>query len=476
MIRSASMVALGLAAFALTALPAAAAEPIDYRLSFARPAGAAGVAVTVTMRLRGDSDGMTDLELPSRWAGSDGLWRNIGGWRVTGGTIADTDKPEVRRIRHRANALLTIRYRVTDPDPLPPGPDFDKALPWIERDWITLHGEGVIVIPAGGEDRPARFAWGPAPKGWRVASDLDTPPPGLTANQVATGIFIGGRNLRLIERKVGAAPLRLALLGAWSFTDAQLADRVSAVISAENAMLGARAIPFLVTLTPLTNPTGKRLSYGGTGRTAGFALTGTSNMPFRDLPRLLGHEYAHRWFHNAGDDDANSYWLTEGFNDWFSAQAMLRTGDWDAARWASQLNAVLKRHATSSALALTPQERFDRFWTDQAAQQFPYDEGQLSATIIDAQLRAAGKPGLLPILVAINRDGGIGDRKRAEAAIEAALPGGLAKAQALLAREGLQRLPADLLPCGRIATDTGVPQFILAPGPCPALAGAAPAP
>lgn len=465
-----------LVGMALASMPvvARAADPIDYRLTVER--ATSGPRVTVTMRLRGDADGTTDLDLPNSWAGSDGLWRNIGDWRVTGGAIADTDKPDVRRIRHRPGALLTIRYRVTDPDPLLPGPDYHKAQPWIERDWITLHGEGVIVIPAGSEDRPARFAWGAAPRGWRVASDLDTPPPGLTANQVATGIFIGGHDLRLIERKVGGAPLRLALLGAWSFTDTQLADRVSAVVAAENAMLDARAIPFLVTLTPLSNPTGKRLSYGGTGRTAGFALTGTSNMPFRDLPRLLGHEYAHRWFHNAGDDDADSYWLTEGFNDWFSAQAMLRTGDWDAARWASQLNAVLKRHATSSALALTPQKRFDRFWTDQASEQFPYDDGQLSATIIDAQLRAAGKPGLLPILAAINRDGDIGDRKRAEAAIEAALPGGLAKTEALLTREGLQRLPADLLPCGRIATDTGVPQFVLAPGPCPALAGAAPAP
>lgn len=450
------------------------AEPIGYRLSIR--ANDPQPKVTVTLSMRGDADGTTDLDLPNAWAGSDMLWRNITGWRVTGGTISDTDKPEVKRIRHTPGALLTIRYTVTDPDPLPPGPNYEKALPWIERDWLTLHGEGMIVIPTGGEDRPAHFRWGIVPAGWRVASDLDAPPAGLTANQVAQGIFVGGRNLRLSERRVGGMPLRFALLGQWGFTDDQLADHTRKVITTENAMLGARAIPFLVTLSPLTNPTGKRVSYGGTGRTAGFALTGTPNMPFRDLPRLLGHEYAHRWFVGAGGDDAISYWLTEGFNDWFSAQAMLRTGDWDAARWAKELNGVLKRHATSPALDLTPQQRFERFWTDQASGQFPYDEGQLTATILDAQLRAAGKPGLLPIIVEINRAGGLGDRPRAEAAIERALPGGLARAQAMLTRAGLATLPVDLLPCGTMGVEGGVPQFILSPGACPALAGPPPAP
>ena len=78
---------------------AMAAEPIDYRLSVtaAKPVP----VVTMTLRLRGDGDGETDLDLPNAWAGSDKLWRNIGGWRVTGGTITDTDKPGVKRIRHQ---------------------------------------------------------------------------------------------------------------------------------------------------------------------------------------------------------------------------------------------------------------------------------------------------------------------------------------------------------------------------------------
>lgn len=460
----------------MLAVPSAAnaAEPISYQLSIS-PATPRPI-VTITVNMRGDADGVTDLDLPSQWAGSDALWHNITGLRVTGGTLADTDKPEVKRIQHKPGTRLTIRYTVTDPDPLPPGPKYQKALPWIQPDWLTLHGEGVIIIPTGGENRPARFGWGQTPKAWRVASDLDTPPRGLTANQVAQGIFIGGRDLRLMRRRVGTAQLRFALLGQWRFTDAALADHTQNVIATENAMLGAPAIPFLVTLTPLTNPKGDRLSYGGTGRTAGFALEGTPNMPFGGLPRLLGHEYAHRWFFSAEPDDAARYWLTEGFNDWFSAQAMLRTGDWDAARWAKELNAVLKRHATSSALALTPQERFDRFWTDQSAEQFPYDEGQLTATILDAELRRIGKPGLLPLIAEINRTTGLGDRARAEAAIEQALPGGLARARAMLTREGLATLPADLLPCGAIRVENGVPQFILAPSACAALAGPPPAP
>lgn len=457
-----------LAALLLGTPAAAIARPIDYRIDIgsaqARP------VVTITLRFTGDADGETDLDLPSEWAGSDTLWRNLNGWHVTGGTMADTDRPERKHVRHKPGALITIRYRVTDPDPMPPGPEYLKALPWIERGWFSLHGEGVIVIPTGRDNAPARFRWGTVPRGWRVASNLDMVPK-LTASQAAQSIFIGGRDLRLIERSVAGAPLRFALLGRWGFTDAQLADHTQAVLQAENAMLGAAPIPFLVTLTPLTNPSGKRLSYGGTGRTAGFALEGTANLPFSGLPRLLGHEYAHRWFFSPEADDAARYWLTEGFNDWFSAQAMLRTGDWDAARWTKELNEVLKRHATSPALALTPQQRFDRFWTDQAAGQFPYDEGQLTATIIDAQLRAAGQPGLLALLIQVNRAGGLGDRPRMEATIERALPGVLARTAAWLSRDGLAQLPADLLPCGTMAVTAGVPQFTLTEPACPALAG-----
>ncbi len=100
--------------------------------------------------------------------------------------------------------------------------------------------------------------------------------------------------------------------------------------------------------------------------------------------------------------------------------------------------------------------------------------GRNTAPAIALAAIAAGKDET-PILV-MPSDHVIDDVAAFHAAIERALPGGLTRAQTLLTREGLATLPADLLPCGTIRVDGGVPQFILAPGPCPALAGPSPAP
>lgn len=464
-----AIIALALLLFAL----ASPARAVDYRLDVT---GGPRTAVWVTMRFQGSATGETLLDLPDRWSGSSDLWRNLGAWRASGARLLPSDAPAKLRLRHRPGAWIVLRYRVSDPDPALPGPDYARAVPVIERDWLYLHGEGVLVVPTGREDEPSRFRWGRVPRGWRAVSNLDRL-GAFAANDAASSIFFAGRDLRLVERGVDGVPLRFAVLGQWRFTDAELADWTARLVTTENAMLGAAATPFTVTLAPLDNPDGRRVSYGGTGRPGGFALAGTANLPADGLPRLLGHEYAHRWFiSTAGDDGPALYWLTEGFNDWFTALAMRRAGLWDQAAWARDLDARLRRHAGSSAHDLSPEQRFARFWEDKAAQQFPYDEGFLAAMMIDARLRAAGKGDLLAMLTPAARAGGIGDRAAIEARIEAMLPGLVAETAARLRGKGLPALPADALPCGRITRAGDVPRFVADPAPCPALAPATLAP
>lgn len=403
----------------------------------------------------GDQDGTTQVELPSRWAGSEGLEKHLSDLHVTGGTLVAGADPVHLTIRHRPGAHLTLRYRIHDGQAgLPDARTFEKARPVVEPDWFYVHAEGAFAIPTGREGAPARFGWGRRPRGWRLASDLDfTDPATLTANDAASAILVGGKALRMTERHVGGRLVLLAALGRWTFSDAELADRIATLIATENAMLSSPARPYLVSLAPLTGSDHGSFSYGGTGRTSGFALTSTDNIPLGDFTRLLAHEYAHRWFGKSFGpyaDGAADYWFTEGFTDWFAARAMVRSRFWAPADWRTSINEVLFRYGGSTARRLTDAELTDRFWTDADAMQVQYDRGHLTAALLDARLRESGGS-LLSLLSRMNDPSIPADAS--EIARLDRLGGADSVAQARHAAAEL--LPAGVFgPCGAIETLT----------------------
>lgn len=423
------------------ASPIPAESPIRYTVDVDSAGSTPTLNVEITFN--GDRSGTTKIDLPSKWAGSAGLEKHLGDFTVTGGTLVTSSDPSQQVIRHRPGARLTLRYRVHDGQPgLPDARTFQKAQPALETDWFYVHTEGALAIPTGREKAPARFRWGRRPKGWRLASDLDLASPAtLTANDVASSILIGGKALRTTERRVGGQIMRLVALGRWAFTDAQLADRITTLIATENAMLSAPAKPYMVSLAPLTGSDRGSFSYGGTGRTSGFALTSTDNIPLSDFTRLLAHEYAHRWFGKSFGpyaDGAADYWFTEGFTDWFAAKAMVRSGLWTLADWRASMNELLLRYGSSTARDLTDAELTDRFWTDPDAMRVQYDRGQLAATLLDARLNKYGGP-LLAVL------------SRMEDAAASPQEGEVARLDRLVGTDSVawaRRSAGDLLPAG----------------------------
>jgi predicted metalloprotease with PDZ domain len=351
----------------------------------------------VEMRLRGDSDGETDLFLPSVWAGTSELWRyatklRIGGANSVGGSY---DHPVVH---HRPGARLKIRYRIVSAYDEDPGFAYEKARPMVRKDWFFVHGETVFATPGGDVARPARFKWGKLPKGWTVASDLDhlEGKPTTLANLVNT-VAIGGSKLKIVRRDLRGAPLRVAVLGEWSFTPDQLADTVAPIVAAEDAFWGDRSSPFLIAMAPLGDlPSG--LSYTGTGRTDAFSIASTSAFELKQAVRFLAHEYMHSWvpIELGGmpeEDEARDYWFSEGFNDYLAAKVLLRAGIWSLAEWAVDKNETLLRYGTSPAKTIKGDEIAARFWTDPNVQQVSYDRGHLLAAKLDSEIaaRAGGK-------------------------------------------------------------------------------------
>lgn len=372
--------------------PALAAERVAYSLSPVMNGGQL-TALSVEMRFDGDADGETKIALPDKWAGTPDLWKAVSAFTVEGGNVSGEGAE--RRIAHLPNAPLLVRYRLASNGAAEPGPSYQKAQPIVRPGWFFFHGEGLFATPQGRDGAPASFRWSGWPTGWKVASDLDhLARQGGTVSDIVESAGIGAPDLELVEREIDGAPFRLAMRGSWGFTATALADRVAAVMNAENAYWGDKGRAFFVTVAPML-PEGLGRSTNGTGRTDGFAIASTTNFRLEDATQFLGHEYMHSWLpreiggqleHN----EAEGYWLNEGFVDFTGARALVRSGIWSLEDYAKAQNEVLMRLATSPARGLDNKTLATRFWSDGSAQQMPYDRGNIFALWLDTQLAAKG--------------------------------------------------------------------------------------
>ena len=372
-------------------------------------------ALRVDIRFRGDADGETLLELPSAWAESTELWRHVKELRIMGATsLSGTyDRPI---ISHRPGARIRVRYKVVSAFPEDPGFSYEKARPLIRPDWFFVHGEGMFAYPEGRFAAPARFRWGKAPRGWRIASDLDhLSGETTTVANMINSVAIGGADLLVTSRQLDGAPFRLALLGRWDFEPEALASLMARIVAAGNAMWGDRGSPYLVAMAPLgVLPAG--LTYTGTGRTDAFSIASTSAFDLKLATRFLGHEYLHSWIPNElgalpERDEARDYWFSEGFADYLAAKLLLSAGLWSLADYVADKNEMLLRYGTSPARTADAAEVVAGFWTDPAARQVSYDRGHLLAAKLDSEIaaRTGGAESLVSVLraqrqAAVGRD------------------------------------------------------------------------
>jgi predicted metalloprotease with PDZ domain len=380
-------------AFCCQAAVAAPGQGVDYSVTPVLN-GEELAALMVEMQFRGEADGESRLLLPNKWAGTDKLWQSISDLSIEGGRV-ESDGNATRRVLHSPGAEITVRYRVAANGMADPDHDYAKAIPVVRPGWFFFHGEGVFAVPEGQETAPAGFAWRAWPARWRVASDLDhlARRPGTVADIVESAA-IGAPDLQVVVRSVDGASFRLATRGTWNFKPEALADHVAAVMKAQNRYWNAAGRDYFVPVAPLSTD-GAHMSVNGTGRTDGFSVASTTHYRLRDATRFLAHEYMHNWVGrelggSPADKEAEGYWFTEGFTDFLAARTLVQSGIWSLEDYAAEKNATLFRLATSTARALTNAAAADRFWSDPAAQQLPYDRGNIFALWTDERLRPHG--------------------------------------------------------------------------------------
>ena len=249
----------------------------------------------VTMRFAGDADGETRIELPGDFGGQRKLWQYLSNIEVTGAKIKKArgrdGGDEVRILTHRANAPVTVSYRVRSAYREGSTKD-DKGGALIRPTWFASFGEALFAGIAERDYAPVRFRMENLPRGWRFASDLQhgTAVKPLTQINLVESTLIAGPQVQILERPIRRGTLRFASLGNFEFEAGDLADNIAQIISAQRDFWGDGEGTYTVTLMPLVR-LDNYSRIGGTGRTDGFALQASEDADFEEFTRLIAHEH-----------------------------------------------------------------------------------------------------------------------------------------------------------------------------------------
>jgi predicted metalloprotease with PDZ domain len=340
------------------------AAPIRYVVNYTLAPEMKDGAITaleVTAQFRADPSGTTVFDWTDGWAGE----ARLGQWArdlTVEGAQAATLAPHGGRVIHAApGTSIVVRYRVVSAFTADPNAsDVRQPMPVVRPTWFYGVGEALFATPSGHGDAPATFAWkGPADV--KFASDLehDGARAGMatkTVDGIIESIVIGGRDLKVANSNAGGAPLRVATLGSYAFDVPRFDALAASIVTTERGFWRTKnEQPFLITMVPLVSAPG-HISYSGTGRSDAFALWMDASADMSNLAWLLAHEYFHTWNYRQlgelGDDEAMSYWLSEGFTDFYARRLLLRAGLITPAVFASSWNETLADYARSTYRSL----------------------------------------------------------------------------------------------------------------------------
>ena len=371
----------------------------------------------VTLHFDGTKDGTTTLKLPGRWASAEHAERGIEDLAVItpGARLEDTGEPDVKRVVHRPGEALTVRYALRQ---IAPGePSIENGTPYlpvIRPGWFEWIGWTTWVTPLM-EDQLLRITirFANLPDDWSFASSFGLDPKRVVfegpMDRFRSAIFVGG-DFRLRSRPARGGPVITAVRGDWPMRDGAFADRIHGIVDGERAFWRDDSQPFfLVVLVPLAAPPGTRNSVG-TGLTQSFAAFLSRGSPLEDLDFLWTHEYFHNWNNEAlgrfAEPQADLYWFSEGFTDYYTELLQLRWGMHTLEQYAAVYDDKVKTLAGSPYVALPNRDIAPRFFSNGAIGQLPYLRGALLAAQWDAEIRRGsdGKRSLDELMRGLHRE------------------------------------------------------------------------
>lgn len=386
----------------------AADEPIDYQLRLVD-----GPRIVVSIRIQGDADGQTNMMSEKEWGGNQNDGSDVSNLEVFNGKKEQKGIERLNstswRIDHEPNEKLTVRYSILPTKPREPvmGNDHRTQL---TADLFQMVGHLGLLVPER-ENKQESFQFriqmvGFKEAGWTSVTSFGKG-DGIytmegTFNDLLHSMWMAGK-FEFVERKIGDNTIGIAIAGKdWRFAKEQLADSVEKIIRAERDFFKDHSDPwYLVTLSPIQSTDPHSNSLGGTALKNCFSMYCSKNFSMQGNPQepnrgllLLAHEYFHNWngikIPTAGGDP-QTYWLSEGFTNFYARRILLRMGMITKKEFLASLNEELQKYETNEAKSYPNQRIVEGFWSSRKVQELPYQRGALVALLMDEHLRTRSK-------------------------------------------------------------------------------------
>lgn len=399
----------GLGCLPALALLASAAHARDVDFDYVlRVSKDPALRLDVHLECNGDRDGETTFSLSEDSGGVS----EVGSWidglivRNAQGKPLELEHPASSRwtLTHAPGERLTLDYSIAANDrQLDQDPRVHYG-PIVNANVVHLLGDLALLMPESALDAtPRRCAlrWeGLDALGWSAVSvrgpgasvEMDVKPGHFRNAPFAAGL------VRVHKRTVHGQPIFVSIAeGALAGDDDRFTDLAARVIETQRAFFDDWNYPgFLISVVPVGTLEQRANSLGGTGLSDSFALYLSAGSRLDDvrggmsLATLLSHEMFHHWngqlFH-VDESPQTSFWLSEGFTDFFARRLEHRSHLISDAEYVERLNRSLEQYYGSPRVGASAVEIREHFFSDREYADQPYRRGDAIAMRIDHELR-----------------------------------------------------------------------------------------
>lgn len=350
----------------------------------------------VCLEFQGNGSGVTEIVLPSSWAGQDELYSEISGMHSDSllDRIEDTELPEIKKIHHLPNAIIKLNYQVVSRE--------KKEIEWyyrplVQETYFFIFGYSLFVFPRMDDQKPAHISvqWQDFPSEWTLANSFGV-------NQKIQELFLplaifrhavySGGDFEILQCGKPNAPIFVAIRGKWSFSNERLTELIQTIIESHRQFWNDFDFPYyLITVLPI----GDDRHMGGTGLSNAFSifsgdLSDENKEDWRWLTWLLSHEHFHTWNGvkmMSRPFDGSMYWFTEGFTEYYATKLNFHAQLIDTNQYVDHVNSILYDYYTSPVRNENNERIPKDFWNDRNVQKLPYVRGFLFALNWDKKIK-----------------------------------------------------------------------------------------
>lgn len=353
-------------------------------------------ALEVNLKLQGNENGVTEILLPSSWAGQDKLYLEISELHCLSADvkIQDTDQPEVKKISHPPNELIQISYLVTSREKQ----DVEWYYrPLIEQSYFFFFGHCFFIVPNINEQTPIQISidWQAFPVDWALANSFGKQQQKqelfLPLSTFQHAVYIGG-DFQVLQCDNEKAPIFIAIRGQWSFSNENLTHLVQTVIESQREFWNDFDFPYyLITVLP----TGDDHHMGGTGLVNAFSIfigdfSEENEEDWKWLAWLLSHEHFHTWNGikmMSCAPEGSLFWFTEGFTEYYAVKLNYHNHLINLNDYLEHINTIMYDYYVSSVHNENNERIREDFWNNWDVQRLPYVRGFLFALQWDRKIQ-----------------------------------------------------------------------------------------